>query len=97
MSYSPPIPFSAHLETIEPESEAETILDLNASFDDILETTYENSGHAIRSVHAKSHGIVRGVFTVREGLEPHLAQGIFASGQSCSLCSHVDECGRHTS
>ncbi len=78
MSYSAPIRFSAHLETIEPESEAETILDLNASFDDILETTYENSGHAIRSVHAKSHGIVRGVFTVREGLEPHLAQGIFA-------------------
>ena len=82
MSYSAPIPFSADLENIEPKKEAQTILDLDDSFDDILETTYENSGHAIRAVHAKSHGIAKGTFTVLENLKPELAQGIFAHAGS---------------
>ena len=78
MTYSDPIPFSAELENIEPEKEADTILDLNSNFDEILETTYENSGHAIRSVHAKSHGIAKGTLTIEGGLRPELAQGLFA-------------------
>ena len=82
MAFSDPVLFSADLENIEPKKEAATILDLNDSFDDILETTYENSGHAIRSVHAKSHGIAKGTFIVEEGLKPELAQGIFAESGS---------------
>ena len=78
MTYSDPIPFSAELENIEPEKEADTILDLDSKFDEILETTYENSGHAIRSVHAKSHGIAKGTLTIEDGLRPELAQGLFA-------------------
>ena len=44
----------------------------------IRETTFENSGHAIRSVHAKSHGLIEAELTVFDGLPPALAQGIFA-------------------
>eukprot|EP00913_Durusdinium_trenchii_P021367 g20080.t1 len=44
----------------------------------ISEKTYADSGHAIRSVHAKSHGLLSATVEVLEGLPPELAQGIFA-------------------
>jgi len=34
--------------------------------------------HAVRAVHAKSHGILRGELIVDDGLPPYLAQGLFA-------------------
>ena len=43
----------------------------------IRETTFENSGHATRSVHAKGHGILQAELEIFEGLPP-LAQGIFS-------------------
>lgn len=73
-----PVPYSDDLETIDTDAEAETIVALEKDFDRILETTYENSGRAIRSVHAKSHGVAKGTFTVMDGLPPELAQGLFA-------------------
>jgi catalase len=44
----------------------------------IADKTFADSGHAIRSVHAKSHGILKGKFEVLPGLPKTLAQGLFA-------------------
>lgn len=44
----------------------------------ITETTSRNYDHAVRSVHAKSHGLIEGELTVAAGLPPELAQGLFA-------------------
>ncbi|MDX7324828.1 hypothetical protein SJ307_23150, partial [Providencia rettgeri] len=49
------------------------------AFDMILERTAEDYGHAVRSVHAKSHGILEGEMTIDADLPPHLAQGLFAT------------------
>lgn len=43
----------------------------------ILETTWNDYGHSVRSVHAKSHGLLEGELRVLD-LPPSLAQGIFA-------------------
>jgi hypothetical protein len=43
----------------------------------ICETTFKHGGHAIRSVHAKSHGLLQGRCEVLPRLEPSLAQGMF--------------------
>ena len=64
------------------DDEAGTIDALNAAFREILETTSTDYGHAVRSVHAKAHGIARGTLTVADDLPPELAQGIFARGGS---------------
>ena len=58
--------------------EAETIKGLEEQFKKILDTTSEDYGHAVRSVHAKGHGIARGTLTVADDLAPELAQGLFA-------------------
>jgi hypothetical protein len=78
MTLSPPIAYRPDLETIQPD-EAETVAKLNETFDTILETTAEDYGHAVRSVHAKAHGILEGTLTVDVGLPGELAQGLFAT------------------
>lgn len=60
------------------EDEAETVTTLRASMRSIQETTADDYGHAQRSVHAKSHGILEGELRVLEGLPQELAQGLFA-------------------
>jgi hypothetical protein len=45
----------------------------------IQETTSKDYGHAVRSVHAKSHGVFEGEMTVEPDLPRELAQGLFAS------------------
>lgn len=72
-----PVRYSPEVETIQPD-EADTVRQLEASFKEILDTTSKDYGHAVRSVHAKAHGIARGTLTVRDGLAPELAQGLFA-------------------
>ena len=44
----------------------------------ILETTWQDYGHSVRSVHAKSHGLLQGELRVVDGLPDTLAQGMFA-------------------
>ncbi|KQZ55683.1 catalase [Rhizobium sp. Root149] len=78
MSISPPIHFSSDLETIN-DDEHETIAGLNQQFDVIMQKTAEDYGHAVRSVHAKSHGIIEAEMTIADGLSPELAQGMFAT------------------
>lgn len=72
-----PIPYTADLEDVS-DDERRTITEMNETFDTILERVAEDEGHAYRSVHAKSHGLVEAKVTIPEGLDPTLAQGIFA-------------------
>ena len=44
----------------------------------ISETTWKDTGHALRSVHAKSHGLLEGELEVAPDLHGVLAQGLFA-------------------
>ena len=60
------------------EGEAETTNGMLDSLKQISTTTFEHSGHATRSVHAKSHGLLLGELTVAAGLPPVYAQGMFA-------------------
>ncbi|MBV9842126.1 MAG: catalase family protein [Sphingomonadaceae bacterium] len=74
-----PVPYSPGVETIEPD-EAETQEGINAVLRAILDVTSKDYGHAVRSVHAKGHGIAEGVLEIVDGLSPELAQGLFARG-----------------
>ncbi|KAB0680390.1 catalase family protein [Aureimonas leprariae] len=72
-----PVRYSPAVEDVRP-GEGETVRHLNETFDTILETTANDYGHAVRSVHAKAHGILEGTLDIAEGLPPELAQGLFA-------------------
>ncbi|MFK0332757.1 catalase family protein [Rhizobium sp. NPDC090275] len=78
MSISQPILYLPELESIE-DDEIETVAGLKEQFDVIMQKTAEDYGHAVRSVHAKAHGIIEGEMTVAGGLPPELAQGMFSA------------------
>ncbi len=73
-----PVRYRSDIEQVQAD-EPETVQQLNATFDTILERTAQDYGHAVRSVHAKSHGVLEGTLTIEAGLPPELAQGLFAS------------------
>ena len=73
-----PLRYDPALETPEPD-EAETQRGLVEQILRISRITYQDGGHAMRGVHAKSHGIVTGELIVADGLPPALAQGLFAA------------------
>lgn len=72
-----PIEYKTSFEVPE-EGETETQAELLKTLTHISEITLKDSGHATRSVHAKSHGLLRGELHVLDGLPAVLAQGIFA-------------------
>jgi hypothetical protein len=72
-----PIAFQPGMEH-EEVNEAKADADLEATLKAIRESTYRDSGHAGRSLHAKAHGILLGTFTVPENLPLVLAQGLFS-------------------
>ena len=72
-----PLRFSPAFEHPETD-EAQTLADINAQMRKIQEKTYADGGKAIRSVHAKSHGLLMGELRILDGLAPELAQGLFA-------------------
>ena len=76
-----PLPYDPSFE-FEEEGEADTVAGLLDSLKTISTTTYEHSGHASRSVHAKSHGLLLGELTVVDGLPAVYAQGLFAAAAS---------------
>ena len=73
----PPIRYSPALERPSPD-EAATAADLARTMGEIRETTFRDYGHAVRPVHAKSHGLLAGELRVPDGLPSELAQGLFA-------------------
>ena len=80
MTLDPPgAPFRYHPGVERPEEdEAETIRQLTATMLSISDKTHADTGAALRSVHAKSHGLIKAVFEVLPDLPPVLAQGLFA-------------------
>lgn len=79
MNTSPfnPVPYSSDVET-ESEDEAEVIAELGETMLKMSKIMLDHSGHASRSVHAKSFGLLRGSLEVLPGLPAELAQGLFA-------------------
>ncbi|RZI76857.1 MAG: catalase [Pseudomonas sp.] len=74
---SQPVAFSPSVERID-EDEQKVFADLDQTLSKIREKTFEDSGHARRSVHAKAHGVLRARLSVLSGLPDTLAQGLFA-------------------
>jgi Catalase len=72
-----PVRFSPSVERPDAD-EAKTTEALIATLRYINEKTFADGGHAIRSVHAKTHGILQGYLEVDAGLTHDLAQGLFA-------------------
>jgi len=64
--------------TVAAPDEARLSRELDRTMAQIRETTFVNSGHAHRSVHTKSHGLLEAQMEVVAGLPPVLAQGLFA-------------------
>jgi hypothetical protein len=73
-----PVRFSPSVERPEPD-EAKTIQGLIATMRYINEKTLADGGHAIRSVHAKTQGILEGYIEIDAHLPFELAQGLFAT------------------
>src|ERR1700761_446921 len=55
MLQSSPVRYRPEVESRQ-DDEADTVGELNATFDTILQKTSEDYHHAVRAVHAKSHG-----------------------------------------
>lgn len=72
-----PLRFAPSME-VAADDEAATNDGLIETLAKISQTVFDHSGHAARSVHAKSHGVLRGELVVADGLPPELAQGLFA-------------------
>lgn len=73
-----PVRYRTDVEDVQPD-ERDTIASLDTAFDTILTRTAEDYGHAVRAVHAKSHGVLEGELTIDANLPPELAQGLFAT------------------
>jgi catalase len=78
---TPPVRYDPSFEHFEPD-EVDVSNELVETLRGIMQTTARDYGHAVRSVHAKSHGVVRGQLKVADVLPPELAQGIFAAAAS---------------
>jgi hypothetical protein len=74
---SSPVRYSPSIENPQPD-EAKIEAEILDSMRKIREQTYEDYGRAVRSVHAKSHGVLKGELHVLPGLAAVLAQGLFA-------------------
>jgi hypothetical protein len=64
------------------KDEAETSRHLVEQLHKISDTTFRDGGHGLRSVHAKSHGLLKARFEVKGDLPAALAQGLFAKPAS---------------
>jgi catalase len=59
------------------KDEQQTADAISSTMSEIAQKTFADGGHALRAVHAKSHGLLKGSFEVLPGLPPSLAQGLF--------------------
>ena len=73
-----PLRFSPTTEKVQAD-EATTNAELVEQLLKISQITYADGQKALRSVHAKSHGILTGTLTVADDLSPVLAQGLFSA------------------
>ncbi|WP_304305982.1 catalase family protein [Pseudacidovorax intermedius] len=73
-----PLPYRPEFEQTE-EDELQTARELVETMIQIAQKVHRDEGHAYRSVHAKSHGLLRAEVEVLEDLPPDYAQGLFAT------------------
>ena len=71
------VPYSDGVEVVQP-GEQQTFDEIAATMLDIQKKIGERQRHTTRSVHAKSHGLLKAEVTVMEGLPEALRQGMFA-------------------
>lgn len=83
-----PLKYHPAVEQLEPD-EAATADGLVTTLRSISEVTYRDGGHPLRSVHAKSHALLRGEIEVLADLPPVLAQGLFASPATYPVAMRV--------
>ena len=79
-----PVIYNPSYEHIE-ENEQETVQELVETLQSISDVTSKVYGHAVRSVHAKSHGILKGKLIVKDNMPNILKQGIFANPNTYSV------------
>ncbi|WP_458096448.1 catalase family protein [Roseomonas sp. WA12] len=72
-----PIRYEPAFEKAEPE-EGATTSELVETMRSIAETTFKDYGYPVRSVHAKSHGLLRGEINVLGTMPPVYRQGLFS-------------------
>jgi hypothetical protein len=77
MSAARPIAYQPSLEQAE-DNETSVDADICGHLRQISETTLAHTGSPLRSVHAKSHGLLFGELTIPANLPATLAQGLFA-------------------
>ena len=73
-----PVRYSEAVETLINDEE-QVHRDLIDTMRSITETTSKDYGHAVRSVHAKAHGVLSGELEIAGDLPHELAQGLFAT------------------
>ncbi|SEM77827.1 hypothetical protein SAMN05192583_1199 [Sphingomonas gellani] len=71
------------------DDEEQVHRDLIDTMRSITETTSKDYGHAVRSVHAKAHGIIGGELTIAADLPPELAQGLFATASTHKVVMRI--------
>ncbi|ESQ77349.1 catalase family protein [Asticcacaulis sp. YBE204] len=72
-----PVLYTPDVETVD-EDETQLAAELAETLIGISRKTAGDTGQGLRSVHAKSHGLLVGELTIAEDLPPELAQGLFA-------------------
>jgi hypothetical protein len=72
-----PLAYQPSYETPE-DDEGQTVQELVETMHKISAKAHEDKGHAYRSVHAKSHGVLRAEVQVLDGMPKTLVQGSFA-------------------
>ena len=77
----PFVPYTDAVETIQPD-EQKTFDDIAATMRDISHKIGDRQRHTTRSVHAKSHALVRAQVTIKNDLPEPWRQGIAAHGGS---------------
>lgn len=78
LSTTAPVRFEPSVETVA-DDELQTQSELVATLLGMSRAMADHTGHAARSVHAKSHGLLHGELRVQGGLPEPLAQGLFAA------------------
>jgi hypothetical protein len=72
------VPYDDSVEVRQPD-EDQLVEKITASLGRISQRAFEKHRHAKRDAHAKSHGVLKGVLSVYDGLPEPLAQGLFAA------------------
>jgi len=83
-----PVRFDSSVETVA-EDETKTQAELVATLLAMSRTMADHTGHAMRSVHAKSHGLLHGELRVLDGLPEPLAQGLFAAPRTHQVVMRI--------